>query len=502
MPRRPIGDGPLSKAERTKRWRQRRGQPATRNPQWSEKQREASQRRRDAEAAERGLLFQRMNAATKADDAMLGRFTVMDEKHDPYRQDTPARRRDGEWFANQMVKFVPVGTVHIRGFHYILAAHGRVKKPDGEIYRNTFEDWRWLANEAATRARWLTLVPHDRIVDERNSAPEVFTIDMMQREGTWLDPGADFEVPTLDELMPYFDCNTVARQPYRIIFVGEKSSLKPILMPLAQQVAGELILPSGDISDTLIYGIAERAAADPRPAVPLYFSDFDPSGYHMPAVFARKLQALRNLYFPDLDISVYPVALNFEQARDLNLPSTPLKDTERRGGRWLLRWGREQTEIDALAALQPDTLTAIVREALTPFFDFGLAERIAAAAQQWRTDANAQLQADPRYTASRAVVSAVHRVVAAAAETLEEARNDAYDSLSEIVPPEFELPQPEITAEAPEPLFNSNDEWAAATRKLIEYDRGDPEPTEPSNPIIIRRPLGAPPRPPPGEPEK
>jgi hypothetical protein len=66
----------------------------------------------------------------------------------------------------------------------------------------------------------------------------------------------------------------------------------------------------------------------------------------------------------------------------------------------VVRWHREQTEIDALAALQPEVLTQIVRDALEPFFDFGLAGRIAAAAQQWRADANAALQADPRYPAA------------------------------------------------------------------------------------------------------
>jgi hypothetical protein len=335
MPRRPISDTPQSAAERARRYRQRTlGQPNVRNPEWSEKQRASQQRRRDAKAAEYGPLFQRINSATNAHDAMLGRFTVMHELRDPYRMDTPANRRNGQWFAEQMAIFVPTGTVHLRGLHYRLAAHGGVLKPNGAIYRNTEEDWDWLADEAASRARWLGFVPFDRIIDERNEAPELLTIDMIEREGTWLDPGTGIAVPTLDELMPALDCNTEVRQPYRIILVGEKSSLRPILLPFAQQVAGELVLPSGDISDTLIYGIAQRADDDDRPTVVLYHSDFDPSGFLMPSILARKFQALRDLKFPDLDIAVYQVALTFEQARDLDLPSTPLKDTERRSSLW------------------------------------------------------------------------------------------------------------------------------------------------------------------------
>jgi hypothetical protein len=123
---------------------------------------------------------------------------------------------------------------------------------------------------------------------------------------------------------------------------------------------------------------------------------------------------------------------------------------------------------------------------LQPFFDFGLAARIAAAAQQWRVDANAQLQADPRYVASHAVVGALHKVVAAAVETLDEAQDSAHNSLSEITPPEFELPKPEITDKAPEPLFDSNDDWKSATRKLIAHRDGEREPTRPSHPVIRR----------------
>ena len=77
-------------------------------------------------------------------------------------------------------------------------------------------------------------------------------------------------------------------------------------------------------------------------------------------------------------------------------------------------------------------------------------------------------------------MSALHSVVEAAAEALSQAQDEAADELAEIPTPEFELPEPEIADEAPEALFDSNDEWIAATRKLIEYRRlggDDEEPT-------------------------
>ena len=68
----------------------------------------------------------------------------------------------------------------------------------------------------------------------------------------------------------------------------------------------------------------------------------------MPISFSRKLQALRTLHFPDLRIAVHRVALTLDQVRELNLPSTPLKTTEKRADKWRARMEHEQTEIDAL----------------------------------------------------------------------------------------------------------------------------------------------------------
>ena len=112
--------------------------------------------------------------------------------------------------------------------------------------------------------------------------------------------------------------------------------------------------------------MASDGAADGRPMVVLYFADCDPSGWQMAISVSRKLQALKALEFDDLELEVHRVALTPEQVREYGLPSTPLKDTERRADKWTAAMGVEQTEIDALAALQPDVLTAMARDAIAP----------------------------------------------------------------------------------------------------------------------------------------
>ena len=57
---------------------------------------------------------------------------------------------------------------------------------------------------------------------------------------------------------------------------------------------------------------------------------------------SRKLQALKALEFGGLDIEVHRVALTPDQVREYGLPSTPLKDTERRADKWTAAMGVEQ----------------------------------------------------------------------------------------------------------------------------------------------------------------
>jgi hypothetical protein len=147
--------------------------------------------------------------------------------------------------------------------------------------------------------------------------------------------------------MPRFYANFQPRQRYRLILITEKSSLRPILQPIAEHVGAELLAMTGESSHTRVAELAARADEDGLPAVVLYFSDHDPSGWQMPISVSRKLQALRDLLYPSLDIQVHRAALTAEQARELELPTTPLKESEKRGDNWKAKTGREQTELDA-----------------------------------------------------------------------------------------------------------------------------------------------------------
>src|SRR5260221_2556780 len=121
----------------------------------------------------------------------------------------------------------------------------------------------------------------------------------------------------------------------------------------------------------------------------------------MPISVSRKLQALRH---PELNIQVHHVALTLSQVREYGLPSTPLSETERRENKWRRVMGHEQTEIDALAALRPEILKAIARDAIKPFWDETLNSRTWIARNECAERANEILEAHPDYAEARDTV--------------------------------------------------------------------------------------------------
>ena len=172
--------------------------------------------------------------------------------------------------ARQQVRpFVPYGAVHLRGLHYRPVAAGDVVKPYGVLYINRDADWTWLQIQPAKAGRWL-YVQFDRIIDERNAEPELVVSEPGahpdRRPIRFISAGCSIEVPSAPTVLPYVYCDQLAqKQPYRIILIGEKTSLGPVLR--ASDHWDELLLPTGEASDTMIAEMPGRAADDGRLAV-------------------------------------------------------------------------------------------------------------------------------------------------------------------------------------------------------------------------------------------
>lgn len=409
-------------------------------------------------------LRQALEAAMVEHGLSMKDLTVLAPQNDPYRIDTPARHRDGEWLAITARELGLARKIHLRGLHYMVI--GR-PKPDGSPYTNTEADWLWLSGDAGKAARFLGYIPFDQIVDQRNAEPTVRLFTAPDPRA-YISTGVRVDIPNADDIEPWvFADGFEGVQPHKLVLIGEKSSLTEVLAPIAAEHQADLYLPTGEPSDTMLHQMARIGSEDGRPMVVFYFSDCDPAGWQMPISVARKLQAFKTALFPGLEFEVHRVALTPDQVREYGLPSTPLKDTEKRGDAWQAAMGVEQTEIDALASLQPQLLRRIATEAIEPFYDYTLGRRVERAYSQWRTEAQDAVDAamDPE---------SLYHIREEAGRKLGELREqiDAINDALRIDPgdvelPPIEVPQAELDGVHPVPLLDSRWPFAKQCQELI-----------------------------------
>jgi hypothetical protein len=408
---------------------------------------------------------------------------VMSPQIEPFLAgETREKRASAEWLAEQVYRFYPNGTCHVRGLHYRCVAVGDLVKPDGDVYRNTDSDWQWLGR-AATNARWLGLVPFDRVVDNRNEDPTLVDREQIRElRGSacpsLLDIRFDSETHiAIDPEVEGFE----ARQPYALAIYGEKSSLKEICAPICQRFDVDLYLPKGEFSLTQAHDMAKRAVADGRPLVLFTLTDCDPQGHNMPTAAARKLHGFKCGIFPSLEYRVIPIALTPKQAGDFGLPSTPIKGKKgptRRVLKWREAFGRDQTEIDAMIALKEDELQTMIVDAIQPFFDETLRARVQNARDEYEARAREQIeqQVGWRLDAVRSSAESVFGPYNAILATFER----RLDSLArEITLPPAEVPQAQLS-EPPAVYVDSRWTWkqqtdAMKTRKAFDLDDDEDE---------------------------
>ena len=390
-------------------------------------------------------------------------LTVLASQNDPFRVDTPAGHRDGAWLRTMWDRHHLTAPKHLRGLHYILIGQ---TKPNGKPYTNTDADWTWLGGSALKAARWLGYIPFEWIKDERSDDP-VRQVWLPSDPNPRIDTNFAVAVPTLGDITPTAALDDFhGEQPYHIVMVNEKSSLFDVLAPLADQYQADLYCMTGEVSDTRIYQIASDGARDGRRMVVLYFSDCDPAGWQMPISVARKLQAFAVL-FGELDFRVDRVALTPDQVRQYGLPSTPLKPGEKRADDWTDAMGVRQTEIDALAALQPDLLRQITVDAISEYYDDTLDDRVAEAAEEWQEQAQEIL--DTRLeSGNNDLQDAADRIAAKAAEIrtiLDGLPIDTDELVSDLPTPE--LPDAQTDGEYDSALCDSDWSFVEQCRVLI-----------------------------------
>ncbi len=147
-----------------------------------------------------------------------------------------------------------------------------------------------------------------------------------------------------------------------------------------------------------------------------------------------------------------------------------MKETEKRADKWRKYMGWEQTEIDALATLQPDVLRRIVNDAVAPFYDHTLYRRVYAAGSEWQHEANEQLREQIDTEHMEALKADAEQQIAEMCDELNEIEETIEAAMRglRIDLPGPEIPKPEINKSLQgAPLLSSEWSWSDQTRALI-----------------------------------
>jgi hypothetical protein len=326
--------------------------------------------------------YGRIKELAKAQGVSVNDLIVLAPQNDPFYTGTPNDWALAEWFAGLWQMFNYQTKVHIRRVHYqIISQDPPILLPNGKPYANTEECWGVL-NLASKAARYLRLVNPGAFNDRRNpealiyashrrSEPEVRIYGRLYQ--------SDVHLPDFPDLPSYSVSGYEAEQDYHLEVWCEKSTMNDVLAPLCQRYGANLQTGLGELSITATLLLVQRLQQASKPARIFYVSDFDPAGQSMPVAVSRKIEYFVRTFGLYLDVRVFPVVLTLEQVQHYQLPRTPIKETERRRGGFEERYGEGAVELDALEALYPGELEAVLSQYIECYYDSTLASRVEAA---------------------------------------------------------------------------------------------------------------------------
>lgn len=326
--------------------------------------------------------YESLKQLSKQSGCRIPDLIALARQNDPFFVGSPAQVRAAGWFADLWERFGFSTGVHLRRVHYRLVSEPAPVGPNGKPYENTEGCWKALC-EAGKHARHLGLVDPAAFVDRRNPEPYIY-MNEPENEPEWEYLFGEWSLPEIPTTLPtmlgtpdlyvtgyeYED----ALQPYHAEVWCEKSTMNDVLLPVCARQAANLVTGVGEMSITSVVGLLSRVRELDKPCRILYISDFDPAGASMPAAVARKIEYGLAEYAgsADADVRLDPLILTADQAREYELPRTPIKEDEKRKDKFEAINGAGGTELDALEALYPGELARIVEEAIQDFRDPGL----------------------------------------------------------------------------------------------------------------------------------
>jgi hypothetical protein len=169
----------------------------------------------------------------------------------------------------------------------------------------------------------------------------------------------------IDAVADQYRIDKWAKQTYRPEVWIEKEALAGVFERVCNELDVSYFSCRGYTSQSEMWRAAQRLEAYRRAnqiPVILHFGDHDPSGIDMTRDIDDRLQLFMG------GLKIQRLALNMDQIEHYAPPPNPAKVTDSRAAKYIEIYGRESWELDAL---DPETLSALVRDAITSFRDDG-----------------------------------------------------------------------------------------------------------------------------------
>jgi hypothetical protein len=404
-------------------------------------------------------------------------------QNDPFYTGTPGDWALAEWFAGLWQVFNYQTKVHIRRVHYqIISQDPSVLLPNGKPYENTEECWNVL-NLASKAARYLRLVDPGAFNDRRNPDPMVYASWRSYAPEVYVSGRlhqSDVQLPDFPDLPGYQINGYHAQQGYHLEVWCEKSTMNDVLEPLCKHYGANLQTGLGELSITATLALVSRLQRMGKPARIFYVSDFDPAGQSMPVAVSRKIEYFVRTLDLAVDVRVFPVVLTLDQVQYFQLPRTPIKETERRRGGFEGRYGEGAVELDALEALYPGQLEAVLSRYIECYYDTSLEERTEQARAVLEHDLGlVWQQVVDRYADNLTVLRSAYAQLQAEfagrmagySEQMQRVWLAMREELSLSVPhlDAYALPQPALANEIGDGLYNSERDYLEQIEAYKEF---------------------------------
>lgn len=159
-----------------------------------------------------------------------------------------------------------------------------------------------------------------------------------------------WQLPTWTDLDEFLDAvrrsyrrEKWSRQDYHVEVWCEKDAVAGVFEPITDEFEVALYPCRGYDSYSALREAGGRIRGTGKPAVILYFGDFDPSGEDIPRSFQKRL--LED-FGTEVDLRV--IALTAEQIGEYDLPWNAVKLNDTRAPAFLEKYGNIAVELDAL----------------------------------------------------------------------------------------------------------------------------------------------------------